>query len=51
MNFGSGLGNFVGPALVSVLAGVGTGVVMYTMAGLYLFSGILVQFLKVPGEK
>ncbi|CCR43419.1 hypothetical protein [Salmonella enterica] len=24
---------------------------MYTMAGLYLFSGILVQFLKVPGEK
>ncbi|MEA7609430.1 hypothetical protein ONJ23_23915, partial [Salmonella enterica subsp. enterica serovar Virginia] len=21
------------------------------MAGLYLFSGILVQFLKVPGEK
>ncbi|EPH7150917.1 hypothetical protein ACSYN5_001397, partial [Salmonella enterica subsp. enterica serovar Infantis] len=23
----------------------------YTMAGLYLFSGILVQFLKVPGEK
>ncbi|HFO9358223.1 hypothetical protein, partial [Salmonella enterica] len=22
-----------------------------TMAGLYLFSGILVQFLKVPGEK
>ncbi|MDI5822097.1 MFS transporter, partial [Salmonella enterica subsp. enterica serovar Kentucky] len=51
VNFGSGLGNFVGPALVSVLAGFGTGVVMYTMAGLYLFSGILVQFLKVPGEK
>ncbi|MBJ4787328.1 MFS transporter, partial [Salmonella enterica subsp. enterica serovar Stanley] len=50
VNFGSGLGNFVGPALVSVLAGFGTGVVMYTMAGLYLFSGILVQFLKVPGE-
>ena len=51
VNCGSGLGNFVGPALVSVLAGFGTGVVMYTMAGLYLFSGILVQFLKVPGEK
>ncbi len=50
MNFGSGLGNFVGPALVSVLAGFGTGVVMYTMAGLYLFSGILVQFLKVPAK-
>ncbi|SUG97874.1 permease [Salmonella enterica subsp. enterica] len=26
VNFGSGLGNFVGPALVSVLAGFGTGV-------------------------
>lgn len=50
VNLGSGLGNFVGPALVSLLAGFGTAAVMYTMAALYLFSAVLVQFLTVPGE-
>ena len=50
VNLGSGLGNFVGPVIVSLLAGFGTAAVMYTMAGLYLFSAVLVQFLTIPGE-
>lgn len=50
VNFGSGLGNFVGPALVSLLVGFGTGAVMYTMAALYLLSVVLTAFLKTPDE-
>ena len=50
VNFGSGLGNFVGPALVSFLVVFGTGAVMYTMAALYLISVILTAFLKTPDE-
>lgn len=51
VNLGSGLGNFVGPAIVALLAGFGTAAVMYTMSALYFLSAIMVQFLIVPGEK
>lgn len=50
VNLGTGLGNFVGPALVSLLAGFGTAAVMYTIAALYLFSAVLVQFLTISSE-
>ena len=50
LNFGAGLGAFVGPAIVAALVGpFGYGAVAYALAGLYVISFFLLFFLKLPG--
>ena len=51
LNFGAGLGAFVGPAIVAALVGpFGYGAVAYALAGLYVISFFLLFFLKLPGN-
>lgn len=51
VNLGSGLSNFVGPLLVTLLVGLfGAAGVLYTIAALYFVSSILTTFLKTPDE-
>lgn len=51
LNLGSGLSNFVGPLIVSLLfEPFGIGVVIYTYAALYLLSSVLTFFLKTDEE-
>lgn len=50
VNLGSGLSNFIGPLLVTLLIGLGAQGVLYTIAALYFISVFLTSFLKTPEE-
>lgn len=51
LNLGSGLSNFLGPLLVTILfQNYGGYIVLLIFAGLYLLSSILTIFLKLPEE-
>ncbi|AIJ09494.1 Ribitol/Xylitol/Arabitol transporter, MFS superfamily [Edwardsiella anguillarum ET080813] len=50
LNLGAGLSTFVGPAIVGVFIGsLGAGGVIWIFTGLYLFSGVLMRFVTLPG--
>lgn len=51
LNFGTGMSNFVGPVMVTLLVGpFGAKGVLFTLAGLYLLSSILTVFLRTPAD-
>lgn len=51
LNLGSGLSNFVGPLLITLLvASLGTRGVLFIIAALYFISVVLTYFLKTPEE-
>ena len=51
LNLGSGLSNFLGPVLVTILfQKFGGFIVLFTFAALYLFASFLSAFLKIPEE-
>lgn len=51
LNLGSGMASFVGPAIVACFFGlVGAKGVLYIFVFIYLFSIILIQYLKLPEE-
>ena len=52
LNLGAGLSTFVGPAIVGAfIGGVGTVGIIWIYTALYLFSAVLMKFVKLPKQQ
>ncbi|WP_200859644.1 hypothetical protein [Sphingobacterium paucimobilis] len=51
LNLGAGLPVFIGPALVGLCIGIiGSEVIIWLLAGLYLISAILTKYISLPSD-